>query len=32
VLTAKDLTAEELLRLNGNVHQILDKGGCSRES
>ena len=31
VLTAKDLTSEELRRLNGNVHQILDKGGCSRE-
>jgi signal transduction histidine kinase/DNA-binding response OmpR family regulator len=31
VLTAKDLTAEELLRLNGNVHTILDKGGCSRD-
>ena len=31
VLTAKDLTPEELLRLNGTVHQILDKGGCSRE-
>jgi PAS domain S-box-containing protein len=31
VLTAKDLTAEELLLLNGNVHTILDKGGCSRD-
>jgi hypothetical protein len=31
VLTAKDLSAEELLRLNGNVHTILDKGGCSRD-
>jgi CheY-like chemotaxis protein len=31
VLTAKDLSAEELRRLSGNVHQILDKGGCSRE-
>ena len=30
VLTAKDLTAEERVRLNGNVHTILDKGGCSR--
>ena len=26
VLTAKDLTPDELLRLNGNVHAILDKG------
>jgi CheY-like chemotaxis protein len=32
VLTAKDLTHDELLRLNGTVHQILDKGGCSREA
>ncbi len=31
VLTAKDLTAEELLRLNGDVHAILDKGGCTRD-
>jgi len=31
VLTAEDLTDGELLRLNGNVHQILDKGGHSRE-
>ncbi len=31
VLTAKDLTKEELIRLNGNVHTILDKGGCSRD-
>jgi CheY-like chemotaxis protein len=31
VLTAKDLTADELRRLNGNVHTILDKGGCSRD-
>ncbi|MEO6906706.1 MAG: response regulator, partial [Abditibacteriaceae bacterium] len=31
VLTAKDLTDSDLLRLNGNVHQILDKGGRSRE-
>jgi signal transduction histidine kinase/DNA-binding response OmpR family regulator len=30
VLTAKDLTAEELIRLDGNVHTILDKRGCSR--
>jgi len=31
VLTAKDLSSEELLRLNGNVHAILDKGRCSRD-
>ncbi|MDQ2987362.1 MAG: response regulator [Armatimonadota bacterium] len=31
VLTAKDLTADELLRLNGNVHTILDKRGRSRD-
>ncbi len=31
VLTAKDLTADELLLLNDNVHQIVDKGGRSRE-
>jgi len=31
VLTAKDLTDGELLLLNDNVHQILDKGGRSRE-
>ena len=31
MLTAKDLTAEDLLRLNGNVHTILDKAVCSRE-
>ena len=30
VLTAKDLTTEEVLRLKGSVHTILDKGGCSR--
>jgi len=30
VLTAKDLTAEELRRLNGNVHTILDKGERTR--
>ncbi len=30
VLTAKDLTSEELIRLNGNVHAILDKAGRSR--
>ena len=31
VLTAKDLTSEELRRLNGNVHTVLDKGKSSRE-
>jgi signal transduction histidine kinase/DNA-binding response OmpR family regulator len=31
VLTAKDLTEDELLRLDGNVHTILDKGGRSRD-
>jgi len=31
VLTAKDLSAEELRRLSGNVHQVLDKGGRSRD-
>jgi CheY-like chemotaxis protein len=31
VLTAKELTSEELLRLNGNVDMILDKRGCSRQ-
>ncbi len=31
VLTAKDLTAEELVLLNGNVHTVLDKGGQSRD-
>ena len=31
VLTAKDLTADEVKRLNGNVHTILDKAGCSRD-
>jgi CheY-like chemotaxis protein len=30
VLTAKDLTPEELIRLNGNVHAVLDKGGRTR--
>jgi CheY-like chemotaxis protein len=30
VLTAKDLTAEEIARLDGNVHSILDKRGASR--
>ncbi len=31
VLTAKDLTTEDLIRLDGSVHSILDKRGCSRE-
>jgi CheY-like chemotaxis protein len=31
VLTAKDLQAEDIARLNGNVHTILNKGGRSRE-
>ncbi len=31
VLTAKDLTAEERLRLNGYVKRVLQKGACSRE-
>jgi CheY-like chemotaxis protein len=31
VLTDKDLTAEELIRLDGNVHAIIDKGGYSRD-
>ena len=31
VLTAKDLTPEELLRLNGNVHTVLEKEECSRD-
>jgi PAS domain S-box-containing protein len=31
VLTAKHLTDDELLQLSGHVHQILDKGGRSRE-
>ncbi len=31
VLTAKDLTADELLRLNGDVHAVLDKGGLTRD-
>ncbi len=30
VLTAKDLTADELIRLDGSVHSILDKRGCTR--
>ncbi len=31
VLTAKDLTADDLRRLDGNVHSVVDKRGCSRE-
>jgi CheY-like chemotaxis protein len=31
VLTAKDLTADELRRLDGNVYMVLDKGTSSRE-
>ena len=31
VLTAKDLTADELARLNGNVHTILEKEDATRE-
>ena len=31
VLAAKDLTAEELILLNGNVHTVLGKGGRSRD-
>jgi CheY-like chemotaxis protein len=31
VLTAKDLTAEDVRRLSGSVHTILDKTGCSRD-
>jgi CheY-like chemotaxis protein len=31
VLTAKALTAEELLCLASNVHTVLDKAGCSRD-
>jgi len=32
VITAKDLTAEDCLRLNGYVEQILQKGAYSREA
>jgi PAS domain S-box-containing protein len=32
VITAKDLTAEDRLRLNGYVEQILQKGAYSREA
>jgi signal transduction histidine kinase/DNA-binding response OmpR family regulator len=31
VLTAKDLTPDDLLRLNGSVHTIIDKAGCARD-
>jgi PAS domain S-box-containing protein len=31
VITAKDLTAEDRLRLNGNVEAILEKGAFSRD-
>ena len=31
VLTSKDLSRDELLKLNGNVHTVLDKGACSRD-
>jgi CheY-like chemotaxis protein len=31
VVTAKDLTTEDRLRLNGYVHRILQKGACGRE-
>ncbi|MBA3725331.1 MAG: response regulator, partial [Armatimonadetes bacterium] len=31
VLTAKDLTDQDLSRLDGSVHSILDKRGCTRE-
>lgn len=31
VLTAKDVTVEDRLRLNGYVQQILEKGACTRE-
>jgi len=31
-LTAKELTADEMRRLNGNVRTVLDKGGCSRDA
>jgi len=30
-LTAKDLSGDEMIRLNGNVHMILDKSDCSRD-
>ena len=32
VITAKDLSAEDRQRLNGQVERILDKGGSSRDS
>jgi CheY-like chemotaxis protein len=31
VITAKDITTEDRLRLNGYVEKILEKGSCSRE-
>ncbi len=31
VLTAKDLTPEDLGKLNGNVHTVINKHGCSRD-
>jgi PAS domain S-box-containing protein len=31
VLTAKDITTEDLMRLNGSVERVLHKGGSSRE-
>jgi hypothetical protein len=31
VVTAKNLTAEDRLRLNGCVHKILEKGAYARE-
>jgi hypothetical protein len=32
VVTAKDLTAEERLRLTGSVERILSKGALSRDA
>jgi hypothetical protein len=31
VVTAKDITHDEQLRLNGHVKRIIQKGGLSRE-
>jgi len=31
VITAKDITKEDKLRLNGYVHKILQKGSYSRD-
>jgi CheY-like chemotaxis protein len=31
VLTGKDLSAEELRELNGNVNNVIDKGDSTRE-